>query len=624
MANLQLIVLLMCGLSSSRALPITTSDDTPGSLALDNFPLVDGHNDLPYNLYLILQNKIANFSFDGNLSGDPLFGSSVCKSCFTDLPRIKQGKLGAQFWVAYVACNSEEKNFVRRTSEQIDVIKRMIDKYPDDLQYTTSADGMLDAFKNKKLASLIGVEGGHSIENQLSVLRLYYELGKVVLEMNRLGMMVDLSHVSHNVMSEAIDVSKAPVIFSHSSAFAIHAHHRNVRDDVLAKVTVNGGIVMVNFYSAFIGDGNVTIENVVDHINHIAEVAGVDYVGIGSDYDGVSSVPKGLEDVSKYPDLFDLLKKSNPERWTIANLEKLAGRNFHRVFKKVEENKIANFSFEKNLKEDPLFGSSVCSSCHTDLPRIKQGKLGAQFWVAYVSCGSEEKHFVRETLEQIDVIKRVVDKYPDDLEYVTSADGILDAFKNKKLASLIGVEGGHSIENQLSVLRLYYELGKVVLEMNRLGMMVDLSHVSHNVMSEAIDVSKAPVIFSHSSAFAVYGHHRNVRDDVLVKVKANGGVVMVNFYNVFVGSGIVTIRDVVNHINHIADTAGVDHVGIGSDYDGIKSVPKGLEDVSKYPDLFDLLKEVSPERWTIANLEKLAGRNFYRVFKKVEEVKQQF
>ncbi|XP_044252299.1 dipeptidase 1-like [Tribolium madens] len=360
-----------------HSLPATTKDEIPGRTALDNFPLIDGHNDLPYNLYSKLKNQIANFSFDSDLSKDPVFGFDACKSCFTDLERAKTGKLGGQFWVAYVDCNpSNYSTIVSRSFEQVDVIRRLINHFSDHMQFVTTADGILDAFKNKKIASLIGLEGGHSIDNKMALLRQFYDAGvrymtlthtcnlpwadaspvddtnnspqadltkfgeKIVLEMNRLGMLVDLSHVSHNVMSRAIDVSKAPVIFSHSSAFSIHNHHRNVRDDVLEKVKTNQGVVMVNFYSAFVGKDNVTIDDVINHINHIVDMAGIDCVGIGSDYDGVSSVPVGLEDVSKYPDLFDKLKEKNPQRWTIPNLEKLAGKNLYRVFKRVEEVKI--------------------------------------------------------------------------------------------------------------------------------------------------------------------------------------------------------------------------------------------------------------------------------------------
>ncbi|KAJ8923926.1 hypothetical protein NQ315_006702 [Exocentrus adspersus] len=349
----------------------TKKDHVPGRSALDNFPLVDGHNDLPHNLYLKLNNTLKGFHFDKNLTGDAVFGSSDC-SCHTDLQRLRKGKVGAQFWAAYVSCDSKSENAVVRTLDQIDVIKRLINRYNNDLELVTTADGIIDAFNRKKIASLIGVEGGHSIGNRMSVLRLFYELGvryltlthvchldwaesaeidktnsstigltnfgkKIVLEMNRLGMLVDLSHVSYDVMKQAISVSRAPVIFSHSSARAVYNHVRNVADDVLVKVKENGGIVMVNFYSGFIASANATIRDVVNHINHIVDIAGIDHVGIGSDFDGVPDTPVGLEDVSKYPDLFDLLSELNPDRWTIKHLEKLAGRNFLRVFKEVEK-----------------------------------------------------------------------------------------------------------------------------------------------------------------------------------------------------------------------------------------------------------------------------------------------
>nr|AGM32372.1 dipeptidase 1-like protein [Coptotermes formosanus] len=350
-----------------------------GSDVLYTVPLIDGHNDLPYNLRSHVKNQLANFNFSANLSSDPYW--SKVQTSFTDLPRLRAGRLGAQFWVAFVGCSSQFKDAVEETMEQIDVIKRLIRAYPDDLQYATSAQGIWDAFNRSRIASLIAVEGGHSLDNRLAVLRLMYELGAryvslthscntpwgdsspadspdsgipaehnglteygtlMVKEMNRLGMMVDLSHVSHAVMVDAINVSVAPVVFSHSSAFAICNHHRNVRDDILQLMPQNGGIVMVNFYSGYVNCRNATeasLEDVVAHINYIRTVAGVDHVGIGSDYDGIEATPVGLEDVSKYPNLFDRLAENRPGEptWTSEDLEKLAGLNLIRVFGEVEK-----------------------------------------------------------------------------------------------------------------------------------------------------------------------------------------------------------------------------------------------------------------------------------------------
>ncbi|KAF5304670.1 hypothetical protein FQA39_LY09447 [Lamprigera yunnana] len=352
---------------------------------LDEVPLIDGHNDLPYNIYQIVLNNLSKFPFDKNLTEDEIWGNHQCKQCYTDLPRLRKGKVGAQFWVAYVSCNVQYKDAVAKTLEQIDVIKRMIKKYPNELQLATSEEDIMEAFSQHKIASLIGVEGGHSIDSRLGVLRMYYDLGVrymtlthscntpwadnsyiddaapgyvvnltdfgkvVVKEMNRLGMMIDLSHVSHNVMNEAIKISRSPVIFSHSGAYSIRKHNRNIPDDTLLLLKKNKGIAMVNFYPGFISDSpeNATIHDVVKHINYIADVAGIEFVGIGSDYDGVSEMPKGLEDASKYPDLFDLLQKENSTRWTNETLSLLAGKNFLRVFKAVEK-------IKDNLKtEDP-------------------------------------------------------------------------------------------------------------------------------------------------------------------------------------------------------------------------------------------------------------------------------
>ncbi|XP_053685822.1 dipeptidase 1-like [Sabethes cyaneus] len=346
-----------------------------GRTVLDEVPLVDGHNDLPNNLYIYERNRINNFDLNSDLKADPVWGAS--RSSHTDIPRLLEGKVGAQFWVAYVGCNTQYLDAVERTLEQIDVIKRMIAKYPQYMTYVTSADGIMEAFENKRIGSLIAVEGGHSMDSRLAMLRIYYELGvrymtlthscntpwadaspvdanstailknvtdwgkNVIWEMNRLGMLIDISHVSHGVMVDVLEYSKAPVIFSHSSSHHVFPHHRNVQDDVLKQLVANNGIIMVNFYPGFIG-GN-TIDDVVHHLNYIKSVTGSEHVGIGGDYDGVERTPDGLDDVSKYPDLFDILADgvfrngTSFEPWSREELQQLAGQNLLRVFRDVEQ-----------------------------------------------------------------------------------------------------------------------------------------------------------------------------------------------------------------------------------------------------------------------------------------------
>ncbi|XP_067009090.2 dipeptidase 1 [Anabrus simplex] len=300
---------------------------------------------------------------------------------------------------------------------------------------------------------------------------------------------------------------------------------------------------------------------------------------------------------------------------------------------------------------------------HTDLPRLKKGMVGAQFWSAYVPCGAQYLDAVQLTLEQIDLIKRLAELNPDHLSLVTSVKGVQETHRAGRIASLIGVEGGHSLGNSLAVLRTFYSLGArymtithtcdtawadcsvgdqgastsseehnpglsefgkaVVREMNRLGMMVDLSHASVSTMKDALSVSKAPVIFSHSSAFSLCNSTRNVPDDVLKLVALNGGIVMVNFYTYFITcNSTATIADVVDHINHIREVAGLEHVGIGAGYDGINHTPQGLEDVSKYPHLFATLME--DPRWSEEEVKRLAGLNLLRVFREVEQVREKW
>jgi membrane dipeptidase len=287
---------------------------------------------------------------------------------------------------------------------------------------------------------------------------------------------------------------------------------------------------------------------------------------------------------------------------------------------------------------------------HTDIPRLRAGGVGGQFWSVYVPTNMQGPAAVRATFEQIDVVHRMVRKYPDTFELALTAADVERIFKAGRIGSLIGMEGGHSIDNSLATLRMFYAAGarymtlthstnirwadsgtdmpkvaglsrfgeEVVREMNRLGMLVDLSHTSADAMRDAIRVSEAPVIFSHSDARALNDHGRNVPDDVLQLVRRNGGVVMVTFVPGFLTStGKATLADVANHMDHVRKVAGADHVGIGSDFDGIETVPVGLEDVSKYP---ALTAELLRRGWPDDDVRKALGSNVLRVMRRAEEV----
>ncbi len=285
---------------------------------------------------------------------------------------------------------------------------------------------------------------------------------------------------------------------------------------------------------------------------------------------------------------------------------------------------------------------------HTDIPRLRAGMVGAQFWSIYVPIDAVEEGAAKVQLEQIDIANQVFASYPDAFEPAYTASDVERAFGNGRIASLMGMEGGHAIENSLGALRAFFQAGarymtlthsantdwadsatglpthdgltrfgeEVVREMNRMGMLVDLSHVAPSTMHDVLDIAEAPVIFSHSSAKAVTDHPRNVPDDVLRRLPDNGGVVMVTFVPSFVtDDGNATLADVADHIDHVKAVAGAEHVGIGSDFDGITSVPVGLEDVSTFPALF---AELSRRGWTEGELRLLAGENLLRVMRRSE------
>ncbi|MBU1345627.1 MAG: dipeptidase [Alphaproteobacteria bacterium] len=325
---------------------------------------------------------------------------------------------------------------------------------------------------------------------------------------------------------------------------------------------------------------------------------------------------------------------------------------------------------------------------HTDIPRLRAGGVGGQFWSVYVPASLTPTEAARETFEQIDTVRRIIAAHPDEFELATTADDIERIHAAGKIASLIGMEGGYSIDDSLGLLREFQHAGarymtlthsrttswadsatdapkwgglnafgeEVVREMNRIGMMVDLSHVSEDTMIDAMRVSEAPVIFSHSSARAVTDVPRNVPDAVLSRMAEDGGVVMVTFVPGFVSEAsrlwtvaaqaeiarrgldlsdppaveaamkdwtdanpqpVATLADVVAHIQHVRRVAGIDHVGLGGDFDGVGSLPTGVEGVDAYP---RILAALMAEGWTEADIRKLAGENVLRVMRAVEAV----
>ncbi len=351
------------------------------------------------------------------------------------------------------------------------------------------------------------------------------------------------------------------------------------------------------------------------------------------------------------------------------------------------DNVINGFDFVDTTDTAKPDATPPVIAMHTDLQRLRKGHVGAQFWSVYVPANTNEQQAVQQTLEQIDVTKRLVARYPNDLALAANSAELEKAMKAGKIAGMMGMEGGQSIGSSLAVLRQMYDLGarymtlthsknipwadsatdapaldglndfgrQVVREMNRIGMIVDLSHVSEATMKDALEVSKAPVMFSHSGVRAVNPHPRNVPDSVLPLVKANGGIVMIVFLPTFLDADVraqglartaeqarlkalypgdpaaekaalktwdaanpaltTNVQKVADHIDHLKKMIGVDHIGLGGDYDGMDSAPVGMEDVSGYPALFT---ELAKRGYSQAELEKIASGNMLRVLKAVE------
>jgi membrane dipeptidase len=356
-------------------------------------PLIDGHNDLPWEIREKAGGDLGRMNPDSSLPAQ-----------HTDVARLREGRVGGVFWAAYVPPDFMRGGAARVALEQIDLIHRMVESSPE-LELARTADDVERIHRQGRIASLIGIEGGHAIESSMGTLRQFYGLGvryltlthsatidwadaatdsarhggltrfgeEVVREMNRLGMLVDLSHVSPETMRDALRVSEAPVIFSHSSARALADHPRNVPDEVLTELRGNGGVVMINFYSGFLDPSAAqamramfevqrrfrdqfpndppaaqrayrewqrenpiargTLATAADHIDHVVKLAGIDHVGLGSDFDGVTSLPEGLEDVSRFPHLTaELLRRG----YSDADVRKILGGNILRVMRRAE------------------------------------------------------------------------------------------------------------------------------------------------------------------------------------------------------------------------------------------------------------------------------------------------
>jgi membrane dipeptidase len=372
-------------------------------------PLIDGHNDLPWEIRERYKSDFSAIDLGSDTHHLPVGIDQA--AMMTDIPRLRAGLVGAQFWSVWIPVEVQGFQAVQMTLEQIDLVKRMAERYPRDFAMAYTAADIGRIHKSHKIASLIGIEGGHQINNSLAVLRQMYDAGArymtlthttntpwadsatdspvhhgltpfgidVVKEMNRIGMLVDLSHVSPDTMKAALTASQAPVIFSHSSARALDDHPRNVSDDILRALAANGGVVMVNFAPGYVSAARnlwqadrsaeqtrfnsppyaglyigqpdrakaaladwdaqhprpiTTLAQVADHIEHVRQVAGIDHVGLGSDFDGIPDAPVGLEGVDRYPALLEELMRRG---WSDADIAKLAGENLLRAMGAAEQ-----------------------------------------------------------------------------------------------------------------------------------------------------------------------------------------------------------------------------------------------------------------------------------------------
>ncbi|CAH1239616.1 DPEP1 [Branchiostoma lanceolatum] len=557
-------------------------NDWPWQLAKNFGNQLVMHNDWPWQLAKNFGNQLSQVNLGTDLR-------LQYTNSHTDIPRLRQGMVGAQFWAAYTPCNSQYKDTVTWTLRQIDVIERIAAKYPDTFQFVTTAQGIQDAFDAGKIGCMVGVEGGHMIDSSLAALRMLYKLGTrymtithscntpwadnwletlnpnpehngltdfgktVIQEMNRLGMLIDLqvSHVSFKTMHDA----------------ALTVIQEMNRLGMLIDLQVS--------HVSFKTMHDAALFTVIQEMNRLGMLIDLSHVSF-----------KTMHDTA----LFTVIQEMN----RLGMLIDLS----HVSFKTMHDTTV--------IQEMNQLGMLIDLS-HTVIQEVNH--LGMLIDLSHVS------------------------------------------FKTMHDTALF------TVIQEMNRLGMLIDLSHTVIqEMNRLGMLIDLSHVSFKTMHDALDVTQAPVIFSHSSAYAICNHTRNVPDDVLRRLETDeyttpsvttrgtclmtcsgdwnvpddvlrrlrdtGGVVMVNFYNDYINCGPnktenTTIAQVADHCDYIRDVAGEDHVGLGADYDGVTRVPQGLEDVSTYP---ALIEELLTRGWMDDQVKKFLGLNLINVFKRAEEV----
>ncbi len=762
MRTLTLAVLLaaLIGLGAKR----TVSDDEVRRVHEATL-LIDTHND-------VTSRTVAGFDI-----GKP------STEGHTDVPRMRQGGVGAQFFAVFVAASYVKDNHsAHRALEMIDTVRHdIVEGHPDQFRFAATAAEIEAAHNAGKIAALMGIEGGHAIEDSLRLLRDYYDLGvrymtlthgntnrwadssgdmddskvehhngltdfgkDVVREMNRLGMMVDISHVSDKTFWDALETSRAPIFASHSSARAISDIPRNMTDEMIVALAKKGGVVQINFGCDFLSQkyadaaapmrakfrelmaspegqrmtpaelrklfaseqGSAprpTLDDVVAHIDHIVHIAGVGAVGIGSDFDGVGCTPSGLDDVSKFPNLTRALLESG---YSAEDIRKIYGGNLLRVMRAVERARIPApavnavsrplpglepvIDTHNDVTSTTLTGFDIGShgaATHTDIARLRQGGVGAVFFAAYVDAEYvKTNQSAHRALEMIDTVRRdIVDRYNGDFALAGSADEIERAWKARKIAALIGIEGGHAIEDSPRLLRQFYNLGvrymtlthvntnnwadssgdaadssvphhngltpqgrDIVREMNRIGMIVDISHVADSTFRDALEVSTAPLMASHSSCRALAGARRNMTNEMISAMAKRGGTIQINFNCGFLSapaleaetalekrvglneeefkkayaSGSIpraSLADVVAHIRQAREAGGLDAVGIGSDFDGVPCTPAGLDDVSKFPALAGALSKAGYSR---SDIRRIYSQNTLRLMRAVNAARR--
>ena len=625
-------------------------------------------------------------------------------------PLMKEGRLDVAFFAAFVnqgPCTEEgHKAAFEDADFQLKGLKAYLKEHADEAELAYTPDDMRRIKPTGRSTMVLAIENGYCIGTDLRKLSYFANMGvqmitlchnknnaicdssrdtvqhgglspfgrKVVMEMNRLGIMIDVSHTSKATTLQTVELSKHPIMASHSGVYALKGNVRNISDEEIIAIAAKGGVVQVAIGAFFLSNGppeEVTVKDIVDHIDHVVNLVGVEHVGIGSDFDGGG----GVTDCNTMGEMKNITVELLRRGYTANQIAMIWGGNVMRMMDQVqgeakrlaaEADSLHNTILSIDTHNDasmrinyPERSSLATRSMQVSFPLMKQGRLDVAFFAAYIGQGPRTQEGFQRAFESADFqlrgLKAYVQEHAEEAEIAYSPQEMWKIKKSGKSTMVLTIENGYCIGTDLSKIKHFSDLGvqamtlchngyneicdshrdsvpqygglspfgrEVVKEMNRLGMIIDVAHATSESALEAATLSSDPIMTTHSGVYALLNSSRNITDEAIVAIAAKGGLIQVGIGGFFLSSlprAEVTVKHLVDHIDHVVNLVGVDYVGVGSDFDG----GGGVSDCNNMGEMKNITVELLRRGYTHEQIAKIWGGNVMRVMEQVQKKRLQ-